>query len=162
MTAARRRRKASPAWVLGLLLVLAAAPAAVAGTTEMIVTDSLSGLAISGFDPVSYFSDPKPRIGSGEFEYGYGKVIWRFANAGNLDAFKQNPDVYMPRFGGYDPVAIVRGSTVPGHPLNYLLVHQRLYLFYDAAARATFAKEPDRYIEAADRKWPEVSRTLTP
>jgi hypothetical protein len=162
MTAARRQRKACAAPVLGLFLAFALVPAALAGTTELIVTDSLSGLALSGFDPVSYFSDPKPRIGAGEFEYGYGKVIWRFANAGNLDAFRRNPDVYMPRFGGYDPVAIVRGTTVPGHPLSYLVVHQRLYLFYDAAARTAFAKEPDRYIEEADRKWPELTKTLTP
>ncbi|HZP79022.1 MAG TPA: YHS domain-containing (seleno)protein [Pseudolabrys sp.] len=135
---------------------------ALAATTELIVTDPTSGLAISGFDPVSYFTDPKPEIGAGTLEFGYAKVIWRFANEGNRAAFKEHPEVYMPRFGGYDPVAIVRGVTVPGHPLNYLVVGQRLYLFYDSASHAAFAKDPERFIEAADRKWPEVSKELTP
>ena len=31
-------------------------------------------------------------------------AIWRFRNEGNRAAFAADPEVYMPRFGGYDPV----------------------------------------------------------
>ena len=34
-----------------------------AATTERIVTDRHTGLAISGFDPVAYFTDAVPRKG---------------------------------------------------------------------------------------------------
>lgn len=165
MTAARQQRKSrGAAFAAALALigaVLASGPVS-AATTERIVADVQTGLAISGYDPVSYFSDPRPKLGRPEVEYGFARVIWRFDNEGNRAAFVRDPDVYMPRFGGYDPVAIARGASVAGHPLYWFIVHERLYLFYDAAARAAFAKEPDRYIDAADRKWPEVSKALTP
>jgi len=165
MTAARQQRK-SRGLVIAVVLALAGGVlgpnVARAATTEQIVADVQTGLAISGFDPVSYFTDSRPKIGRAEVEYGFARVTWRFDNEGNRAAFMRDPEVYMPRFGGYDPVAIARGASVAGHPLYWVVVHERLYLFYDATARAAFLKDPDRYIDAAERKWPEVSKTLTP
>ncbi|MGC1467204.1 MAG: hypothetical protein WA792_15900, partial [Pseudolabrys sp.] len=80
----------------------------------------------------------------------------------NRAAFAENPDVYAPRFGGYDPVAIARGTSVAGHPEIWLVIGQRLYLFYSDKARAAFARQPERIIEMAERQWPAVERTLPP
>ena len=71
-----------------------------------------------------------------------------------------HPDVYMPHFGGYDPVAVARGVSVPGHPLFWPVTGERLYLFYSAEARAAFLADPGRIIAARERKWPEVARTI--
>jgi hypothetical protein len=49
---------------------------------------------------------------------------------------------------------------VPGHPLFWSVTAGRLYLFYDEATRAAFAADSGRYIETAERKWPDVARTL--
>jgi hypothetical protein len=68
----------------------------------------------------------------------------------------------MPRFGGHDPISIGRGATAPGHPLLWLIAGKRLYLFHSEAARAAFASDPDRAIAAAERLWPDVSRSLVP
>ena len=167
MTAARQRRKTRwcgyRLWlVLGLTLVsgnLAPLAAKVAGNLS-IVTDPRTGLAISGFDPVAYFTDAAPKPGRPEMEYNQAGTVWQFRNAGNLAAFADNPEVYAPQFGGYDPVAIARGASVPGHPLFWLVSGQRLYLFYSDEARAAFAADPVRIIEAAERKWAAVQRTL--
>ena len=93
-------------------------------------------------------------------ELSHGGTVWRFRNEGNRAAFSDHPEVYRPRFGGYDPVAIARGASVPDHPLFWLVVGERLYLFYDAKARAAFAAQPSRIIETAERKWPVVARTI--
>jgi len=132
-----------------------------AATTERVVTDRQTGLAISGFDPVAYFTDAIAKLGKPEFERGYGGATWRFRNEGNLAAFAEDPEVYMPRYGGYDPVAVARGASVPGHPLFWLIENKKLYFFYDAKARADFAADPSQFIERAERKWPEVARILT-
>jgi hypothetical protein len=58
----------------------------------------------------------------------------------------------MPRFGGNDPVAIARGASVPGHPLFWAINRERLYLFYNAEARAEFLADPGGIIERATRK----------
>jgi hypothetical protein len=144
--------------------VLVSAPAAIpaigAETTEQIVTDLNTGLAISGFDPVAYFIDAAPVLGKDQFEHAYAGVVWRFRNQGNLGAFVANPDVYMPRFGGYDPLAVARDVALPGNPRIWLMIGERLYLFFTAAARDTFADDAERLIALADRKWPELLLTL--
>jgi hypothetical protein len=49
---------------------------------------------------------------------------------------------------------------VPGHPLIWVVVGQRLYLFYSEQTRASFLADPGRIIDTAERKWPEVARNL--
>ena len=163
MTTARRQRK--PHLALGLALAIAAsdgifaADGIRAATVDRIVVNPESGLAISGFDPVAYFTDHKPIFGRPELELTLAGTVWRFHNEGNRAAFAEHPEVYMPRFGGYDPVAIARGNSVPGHPLFWTVTGERLYLFYSGKAREEFLASPGRIIEAATRKWPDVART---
>ena len=73
-------------------------------------------MRIYGVDPVAYFTDGKPVVGRAEFEHRHAGAIWRFDNEGNRAAFAADPDVYMPRFGGYDPVGIARGVSTAGFP----------------------------------------------
>ena len=131
-----------------------------AATTEQIVVDRRSGLAIHGFDPVAYFTDDTALLGRNELELSYAGAIWRFRNAGNRAAFKQRPDVYMPQFGGYDPVLLARQVATPGHPQFWLIVEDRLYLFYDGASRDRFAADPEAAAAIAHVNWPEVAATL--
>jgi hypothetical protein len=145
-----------------LILVLAGPPRAGAATSERVVTDALSGLAINGIDPVAYFTHATPLYGSADHEYRYAGTIWRFRNVGDQAAFAANPDVYMPRYGGYDPMGLGRGVAVPGNPLVWTMVHEHVYLFYDEGARDRFLANPDEAIEIADEKWPAVLSTLVP
>ena len=126
------------------------------------VTDPETGLAINGFDPVTYFTDATPRPGRPDMEYRRNGVIWRFRNEGNRAAFQQDPEVYTPMFGGYDPVAVARGIATPGHPQIWLITGERLYLFYDAQARRQFSATPEASLVKAERKWPEVLLTISP
>lgn len=168
MTGSRRQRSLARLVVAGALaallpLAVLAVPARVtAATTERVVTDHHTGIAISGFDPVAYFTDSEPRLGRAELEYRSEGVTWRFRNEGNRAAFAADPDVYMPRFGGYDPIAVARGIGTPGHPELWRVYGGRLYLFYNADARAAFATDPEEAIGAAEAKWPDVLRTLVP
>jgi len=147
---------------IGMVVALAISMSYRAGAVQNIVVNPETGLAISGFDPVAYFTDAAPKFGQPNFELWYAGVIWRFRNEGNRAEFSEHPDVYMPRFGGYDPVAIARGVSVAGHPEIWLVAGQRLYLFYDDKARVAFAAQPERFIEAAERKWTAVQRTIAP
>ena len=83
-----------------------------AATDNQLAVNPETGLAISGFDPVAYFTDGKALFGRPEFELSLDGAVWRFSNEGNRGAFEQHPEVYAPRFGGYDPVAIGRGRSV--------------------------------------------------
>ena len=78
-------------------------------------------LVIKGYDPVAYFTEGKPVSGRPELELSLSGTVWLFRNEGNRAAFAAHPEVYTPQFGGYDSVAIMRGASVPGHPLVWVV-----------------------------------------
>ena len=159
MTAPRQQKKRHGVSLLALALCLLP-HAAFTAPQAPVVSDPHTGLAISGFDPVAYFSDAHPVIGRANLEHRAKGVTWRFANEGNRAAFADAPDVYAPQFGGYDPVAIARGASVAGHPEIWLVSERKLFLFYSAEARDAFAAAPQRFIGAAERRWDTVRKTL--
>ena len=57
---------------------------------------------------------------------------------------------------------MARGVGVPGDPRLWLIVENRLYLFYTPEARTAFGDNPKDLIEAAERSWPTVQMTLSP
>jgi YHS domain-containing protein len=146
----------------GLMIGTHAAAPAGAVITARIVVDPHTGLALYGFDPVGYFTDGGPVMGRTELEYSFAGAIWRFHNEGNRAAFTDHPDVYMPRYGGYDPVSIGRGLAIPGHPDLWIMVESRVYLFASAASREAFAVDPRGTIATASAKWLQLQRTMQP
>ncbi|KIZ44960.1 MULTISPECIES: YHS domain-containing (seleno)protein [Rhodopseudomonas] len=162
MTAQRQERKGWRPTMALIWLLAATAPAMVAqaATTERVVVNRHTGLAIGGFDPVAYFTDHEATMGDGQFEASARGAVWRFRNADNRAFFLARPDIYAPQFGGYDPVDVARGVTVAGNALVWLVVGQRLYLFGREQSRDAFAADPERYLRAAARQWPLLLSTL--
>jgi hypothetical protein len=131
-----------------------------AATTERIVTNRFSGLAIDGFDPVAYFVDRAPVLGLRELEAWQYGVVWRFHNEGNRASFLAHPEIYGPQFGGYDPVDVARGIAVKGNPLFWMVVGERLYLFGYEANRAAFAADPRTFLTKAHASWSTLEQSL--
>jgi YHS domain-containing protein len=130
-----------------------------AATTELYVSDR-NGIAFYGFDPVAFFIDGAPRQGVAAFEFVYGGVVFRFRNEGNRAAFAKDPAVYLPRFGGYDALAIGRGSPVPGLPQFFVIRNGRLYFFAHEESRTSFIANTEEVLAAAEFSWPRVRRSL--
>src|SRR4051794_1787978 len=139
-TMTAERQEASPLRpgiaLIGLLVcmlsgiwILCAGVPAQAATTERIVVNRFSGVAIEGFDPVAYFVAGEAVQGTAEFEANLWGAVWRFRNEGNRASFLAHPEVYGPQFGGYDPVDIARGVIIAGNPRFFAIAAQRLYLF---------------------------------
>ena len=131
-----------------------------ASTTERVVTNRYSGLAIEGFDPVAYFTDAAPTLGRPEYEAAEGGAVWRFRNEGNRAWFVANPEVYGPQFGGYDPTDLVRGVTCAGNPRFWVVAGNRLYLFNREKSRDEFAADPTHFLKDAEARWPELEESL--
>jgi len=146
--------------VLAGLLAIGRAPAVLAATTERIVVNRFSGLAIEGFDPVAYFTENEAVLGLPDFEAAEAGAIWRFHNEGNRASFVAHPEIYGPQFGGYDPVDIARGVTLAGNPRFFVVTGKRLYLFGIEAHRDAFAAHPEYYLPEAWERWPALEETL--
>ena len=144
----------------GLLVTFAVDFAAHAQTTERVVVNRYSGLAIAGFHPVAYIADQMAAQGLANFEASDSGAVWRFRNEGNRASFVSHPEVYAPRFGGYDPVDLGRGVTYAGNPRFWLVVDQRLYLFGREDSRDAFAANPAGFLKDATARWPGLERGL--
>ncbi len=132
--------------------------AAAAGERQPLVVNAHTGPALSGFDPVAYFTDSKPEFGWPDLKLRREGAVWRFRNEGTARPSPIIRKVYTPGFGGYDPVAVARGSLVPGHPLFWAVSGERLYLFHSAEARAQFLADRGGIIARATHKWPDVAQ----
>jgi hypothetical protein len=147
--------------VLASLAVLAfGVERAEAATTERLVVNRFTGLAIEGFDPLGYFVDARAELGFAEFEASQGGAVWRFRNEGNRASFVAHPNIYGPQFGGYDPCDLARGVTVAGNPRFWLISGQRLYLFGREQTRDAFAANPRRFLREANARWPLLEQDL--
>ncbi|MDN4987937.1 hypothetical protein KUL72_07340 [Bradyrhizobium arachidis] len=144
----------------GIWLVSSGLPAH-AATTERVVVNRFSGVAIEGFDPVAYFVDGGPERGTAEFEANLWGAVWRFRNEGNRAEFLAHPEIYGPQFGGYDPADIARGVTIAGNPRFFVISAQRLYLFSREANRDAFAANPERFLYEVGKRWPALQDQLS-
>ena len=127
---------------LAAILVLAG-PAPAQSVVNTIVTDPLTGVALDGYDPVTYFIEPVPRPGSPDHVAYWGGVPWYFASAANRDVFARSPEIYAPQHGGYCEMSLARGFLSDGKPQFYVVDRMKLYLFYSAANREAFLLSPD-------------------
>lgn len=144
----------------GIWIIGAGLPAG-AATTERVVVNRFSGVAIEGFDPVAYFVAGRAMRGTAEFEASLWGAVWRFRNEGNRASFLAHPEIYGPQFGGYDPADIARGVTIAGNPRFFAIVAQRLYLFSREANRDAFAANPERFLYEVGKRWPALWEQLS-
>jgi enamine deaminase RidA (YjgF/YER057c/UK114 family) len=112
-------------------------------------------LAISGYDPVAYFTVGKPVPGQGEFEHRWHNARWRFASAAHRDAFASNPDRYAPQYDGYCAGGIASKSphkdTVD--PEAWAIVDGKLYLAHDRHWAELWRQNAAENIKRADEVW---------
>ncbi len=99
-----------------------------------------NGLAIEGYDPVSYF-EGKPATGSAKYSIRHQGVLYYFTTAAHLEAFKKDPAKYEPQYGGWCAFAMGDyGEKVSVDPETYKILEGKLYLFYNAFFTNTLPK----------------------
>ncbi|MCB9994560.1 MAG: hypothetical protein H6873_13000 [Hyphomicrobiaceae bacterium] len=126
------------------------------------LTDPLTGVALSGYDPVSYFTEADPEKGSSAFEYYWQGVSWYFASNANLENFKRAPEYYAPQFGGHGAMSMARGYLSQGDPLIYLVLDDELFLFYSAGNRVAFESVRNSARLDARENWARLREGLVP
>ena len=151
MTITMHKMFAAVALIFGL--VVAAAPA---NATAPVYTGYFSNLAVSGYDPVAYFTDSKPVKGKSSITHKYMGAVWQFSSEANKAKFVANPEKYAPQYGGYCAWAVSQGYTASGDPKQWKIVNGKLYLNYDASVQKRWEKDIPGFIAAANKNWPGI------
>ena len=115
------------------------------------------GVAISGYDPVNYFTS-KPQ--KGKIAYIHNGITFKFTSAANLEMFKKNPAKYEPAYGGWCAYAMgAKGEKVDVDPENYKIVNGILNLFYKNFFSNTlddWNKDEVKLKKQADINWTKI------
>ena len=88
------------------------------------------GLALQGYDPVSYFSG-SPAKGNPQITSSYGDASYYFTSDENKAKFDAAPEQYIPQYGGFCAVAMSEGKLFAVDPETYKVTDSKLYLFYN-------------------------------
>ncbi len=121
-----------------------------------IYTGLVYGVAVGGYDPVSYFNKGGPKRGNKDISYSYNGATWRFASTKNRDRFVKNPKAYVPQFGGHCAWAASKGYFAKGSPKAWTINSGKLYLNYNKAVRANWSKNIPANIKAGNKNWPNL------
>lgn len=143
----------NPYRVLFALLLSLALSMPAGAQTRSVVTSFLTGVAIAGYDPVSYFTELEPLMGSPLHEYEWQGVPWYFASAANRDVFIAAPEVYAPMFGGHCAMSMARGHLSDGNPLIYRVIDDKLLLFFSIGNREAFDISQAESLPRAIGRW---------
>ena len=122
------------------------------------------GLALKGFDPVSYFQKAGPVKGDPKFKVVDDDGTYQFTSEENKKAFLADPKKYRPQFGGWCAYAVADSkSKVDIDPKSYLIQDGRLLVFYNGLWgntqkkwQTTKDKSPQAFLKEADANWAVV------
>ena len=119
------------------------------------------GIAIQGFDPVTYFTLNKAVKGNKDVLLMERGVVYYFSNNENRELFKKNPEKYAPEYGGWCAYAMgSKGEKVSIDPGTFKIVNNRLYLFYNHFFNNTLKdwnKDEANLRTMADNNWNKLN-----
>ena len=141
--------------LMGLLFGLWMSFASLA-QTYVNTTGSDDKTAISGFDTVSFFTGKKAVAGKPEFEHTHLGARWLFSSAENLKLFQDNPEKYMPEWGGQCAWCVSENclskKKIDG---SFEILSGKLYLFSPGNSKKSGALDDFMY-----GLWPKTQRVL--
>ena len=140
--------------LVALLLLSAAAVATAADFDPRVRARSFlleHGVALDGYDPVSYFRGA-PAKGAASRVLTHLGVTYHFSSDENREAFASDPARYEPAYGGWCAWAMIDGEKVEPDPKTFKIVDGRLLLFYNGLLGNTLARWNARAAQQSDEK----------
>lgn len=118
--------------------------------------------ALSGYDPVAYFSleqvpvgqkQPEAVPGSASITAEYNGSTWAFSSEANRDKFLADPAKYAPQYDGHCAYGISQGGKVPGNPNLWRIVDGKLFLNITPTVVGFWEEDVKGHISTANTKW---------
>lgn len=116
-------------------------------------TDMDDRLFVQGYDVVSYFTKGISEKGAPEYKADHEQVTFYFVSDENRKLFQQNPEAYIPQFGGYCSNGIAYGIPWGGDGDTFQIVEGKLYLFGGLGSKEAFELSPDENRKLAHEYW---------
>ncbi|AXT54097.1 hypothetical protein D1818_16300 [Aquimarina sp. BL5] len=109
-------------------------------TAQQIDYNVKKGFVAEGYDVTEYFNN-KAVKGVSKFITTHDNVKYKFVSQENLEKFKNNPEKFVPQYGGYCAYAVgANADKVDIDPETYEIRDGKLYLFYNSWGVNTLTK----------------------
>jgi hypothetical protein len=110
--------------------------------------------AVSGYDPVAFFTDSKPTIGSPLISATYQGAVYYFATEDHRKLFEQDPARYAPQYGGFCAYGVGQNALVPVDISTWQVRNGKLYLNLNAEVLKKFNADFGGSVARAEKYWP--------
>ena len=127
----------------------------VLGGKTLVQTDK-RGLALEGYDAVSYFTDGKPAKGDPKIEATFNGALYHFVSQEHRETFEKDPTKYAPAYGGYCGYAASIGKVRPANPLLWSIVEGQIIVQHTKGAAELWEKDVKGNKVKADKFWPKL------
>lgn len=114
------------------------------------------GIALKGFDPVSYFSSGGPVQGKAELFAKHEGATYQFVSLQNRDAFIASPAKYAPAYGGFCAMGVALEQKLDVDPQLWRVVDGKLYLNVHKGAQSRWLEDVKGNLAKADKNWPSL------
>ena len=112
-----------------------------------------NGLALRGYDPVSYFTPGHPEKGSPEFTYSFDDARYWFVSEEHRAMFAADPEHFAPQFAGYCAITVSRGAKYEADPEAWVIWDGKLFVFASKNGVPYFNAQPGEIADKAKAAW---------
>lgn len=137
------------------LALLTAAPVL---ASDLVNVAGASKIAVSGYDPVAFFTDARPVNGSPFISASYQGATYLFASEEHKKLFTESPGKYAPQYGGFCAFGVAIDKLFPVDITTWQVRNGKLYLNLNADILKKFNAEFDGNVAKADRNWPGLTQ----
>ncbi len=142
--------------IMSILLIMLAGTTAFAQT----VLRDRNGVAVEGYDVVAYFTLGEATEGNPEISAEHAGARYFFVSNEHRELFLEDPEAYLPQYGGYCAYAVSRGGTASIQPELWTIHDDRLFLNFNNRTHRRFEADLQGMITSADENWPGIRRRL--
>ena len=148
-------------FLIPALLIVGLAGTAAFAESEVNVSIGLSEkgvpLAAHGFDVVSYFTDGRAETGLGAYTAVHAGAAYRFVNEQHLRFFRENPEKYVPQYGGFCAFGAALGKKFDGNPRLFKIFGGRLFFNLNEEIQSKWETDVPGYVAKADANWRRIA-----
>ncbi|MEO8045067.1 MAG: YHS domain-containing (seleno)protein [Spartobacteria bacterium] len=126
---------------------------------DLVNVSGESKVALSGFDPVAFFTEAKPVNGSPFITSENAGATYFFASEEHKKMFAADPGKYAPQFGGYCAFGVGLDKLFPVDISTWQVRNGKLYLNLNPDILKKFNADFSGNIAKADKNWPGLVGT---
>lgn len=116
-----------------------------------------SKIGLQGFSPVSYLELGLAQRGSKQYKSVHDNIAYYFTSSDQKTKFEQNPEKYLPQFGGFCAFGVYAGAKFRVDPNKFVVSNGKYYLFLNDvevdAKQLWLAEKESKLLATANKNW---------